>query len=176
MLRSAAHNESLNLSALHSLPAGRGAHGCTTPIETHSAVLVLLCVRPGCALEPARGKPAHCAVHCAMPGAARTLAAFCRRSPDSPVQMFRVSFATRTSRMGLAVLSDFFSAIASRIAATTQQRPVLRTPFTKRGQSLALQGPYRERRGAPSTALGRGRQGWTVRGPQWSEFFGVGLD
>ena len=36
----------------------------------------------------------------------RTFAAFCNRSPDSPVQMLSVSLDTRTSRMGFLTLSS----------------------------------------------------------------------
>jgi hypothetical protein len=35
------------------------------------------------------------------------LAAFCRRSPDSPTQMFSTSLDTRISRMGLLALPSF---------------------------------------------------------------------
>ena len=35
-----------------------------------------------------------------------SLAAFCSRSPDSPTEMFRISLATRISRMGLLAFSS----------------------------------------------------------------------
>jgi len=43
----------------------------------------------------------------AAPHCPPTLAAFCRRSPDSPTQMLSTSLETRISRMGLPALASF---------------------------------------------------------------------
>jgi porphobilinogen deaminase len=47
----------------------------------------------------------------------RTFAAFCKRSPDSPTQMLRTNFATRTSRMGFAAVSAILAAALPTLKA-----------------------------------------------------------
>lgn len=60
-----------------------------------------------------------CLPHCLAARSTPTLAAFCRRSPDSPTQMLSTSFDTRISRMGLPDLPSFYG---SDDAAQTEQQ------------------------------------------------------